>query len=427
MTVTLLEQSIAEGGIRSVNFFNGRLLTGRDLTREQQARRSADQRAAQAAGAGVAWGLEVQAGAKAADGGATVTVQPGLAVSRSGRTLWLEAPVNVALGHRAPPRVPRSRSFDDCKALTGGSYAAGPGVYLLTLAPAEDREGLALTNALDDASVPCNTDTLVEAVRFRLLPLDTLVQDEVDAVDQRRPAPDATARLSLLRNRIAHRCFGTDALAAFIADPLGSRAVDHGLLAGASLSDCEVPLAVVKLDIGVDFVDQWSVRRRITRPGAGGAWGMVTDDRRLAEGEACFMQFQEQLSALLGTQPDAGKIVAAQRFDFLPAAGVLPMDGSDAQAVLRFFDGLTVRGPACIEGARLPALLRESQGYPPIDLASGELIWLYRVRQNQEHIDYKLRPTPRNCLVFASGHLPYQADARVGTARWNYANTPIDR
>lgn len=430
MPPTVLEQAIAEGGIRSVNFFNGRLLTGQDLSREQAARRLADQRAAQAAGQGIAWGLDVSLGPTDADGGASVTVQPGLAVSASGRTLWLDAAITVTLGRRAPPRAKASRTFDTCKALGSGTYAAGPGVYLLTLAPAEDREGRAQVLSLDDSVAPCHTDALVEAVRFRLLELDKLVLDERDAVAQRTPKPSTQASLSLLRNRIAHRCLGTDAQAGFLANPLGSTAAPYGLLsgiAGKTLSECDVPLAIIKLDTGVDFIDQWSVRRRITRPGAGGAWSMLTDDRRLAEGEAAFLQFQEQLAQQTGAQGTATMTVAREQFDFLPAAGILPMDGSDTAALARFFDGLTVRGPAYIEGARLQSLLRASFAYPPIDLASGELIWLYRVRQNQQSIDYKLPPIPQPCLVFASGHMPYQADARFGVSRWDYANTAIDR
>ena len=35
----MLQQPLKDGGIRSVNFFNGRLLSARDLSREQDARR----------------------------------------------------------------------------------------------------------------------------------------------------------------------------------------------------------------------------------------------------------------------------------------------------------------------------------------------------------------------------------------------------
>ena len=47
------------GGIRSVNFFNGRLLTGEDLSREQDANELARLRLGRAVGSGVAYGLEV--------------------------------------------------------------------------------------------------------------------------------------------------------------------------------------------------------------------------------------------------------------------------------------------------------------------------------------------------------------------------------
>ena len=50
---------IVNNRTRSVNFFNGRLLTGEDLTAEQQANRVAHSLLGQAAGAGVAYGLEV--------------------------------------------------------------------------------------------------------------------------------------------------------------------------------------------------------------------------------------------------------------------------------------------------------------------------------------------------------------------------------
>ena len=37
MSAAELQTPILDGGIRSVNFFNGRLLTARDLSREQEA------------------------------------------------------------------------------------------------------------------------------------------------------------------------------------------------------------------------------------------------------------------------------------------------------------------------------------------------------------------------------------------------------
>jgi hypothetical protein len=133
---------------------------------------------------------------------------------------------------------------------------------------------------------------------------------------------------------------------------------------------------------------------------------------------------------MTGSGGDVHKLVASNKFVQLPAAGLLPMPGDPAgygAAIATFFAGCTLRGPAFIEGARLETLLRESYSYPPINPNSGELIWLYWVRENRQAIDLKRDPMPRACLVFTSGHMPYQADARLDIAKWNYANTAIDR
>ena len=428
MTATLIDQAIAEGGIRSVNFFNGRLLTGRDLGREQDARRQADRRIAQAAGHGIARGLEVLAGPPGSDG-PVVIVKPGLAVSRSGHMLYLESQAEVVLGRRAPPRVAASRTFDDCK-LRGGSYAAAPGVYLLTLAPAEDREGHALTKALDDTAVPCNTDALIEAVQFRLLPIGSLLEDERDAVDQRTPLPDAPARRSLLRNRIAHRCFGTDELRAFLIDPLGAGGEPYGLLAklaGHGLTDCDVPLAIIKLETEIDFVDQWSVRRRITRPCAAGAWAMLADDRRQAEGEAMFLQFQEQLEGIRLGEWHPESMTAIDRFDYLPPLGLLPIWSDPASPGFdyrTFFGKWPFREPLFMDGDQFQRVLQASFIHAPIaltDTANKVMFWLFQLRENVQGVG--AQPTQRRpFLIFASGHIPPDAAARCDVSRWGYSN-----
>ena len=49
-----LQQPVVNGSLRSTNFFNGRLVTGADMTREQAARREAVWRTGKAAGEGIA-------------------------------------------------------------------------------------------------------------------------------------------------------------------------------------------------------------------------------------------------------------------------------------------------------------------------------------------------------------------------------------
>src|SRR5262245_19841353 len=93
-----LQQPLTDGGIRSVNFFNGRLLSGRDLTREQDARREADARLGRAIGDGVAYGLEVARDvARDTPSAPLLRVKAGLAVNRVGQTLRLATDASVAL------------------------------------------------------------------------------------------------------------------------------------------------------------------------------------------------------------------------------------------------------------------------------------------------------------------------------------------
>jgi len=415
----LLQQTILDGGIRAVNFFNGRLLTGEDLAREQTARREADRRLGLALGDGVAWGLEVQE-AKDQSYGTAATVAAGLAINRRGQTLHLPCAVDVLLSDRNAPKVAITRSFSDCN-FKGGVVAARPGIYLLTIAPDEASEGYARSQSLDEGSVRCNSDALVEAVQIRMLPLEV----ELDAA--------AGNDMDRKRNAVAWQCFGLEAMANFLIDPLRMPAqLPEPLetLAGKAYTECDVPLAVVNITTKIEFIDLWSVRRRPTPRGCTGAFSYSLEDRRRAEGEAMFLQFQEQLAKLTAASGDIRSLVARDKFVQLPAAGILPMPGDkagDDAAVSSFFADCKVRDPAFIEGARLESLLRNSYSYPPITPNSGELIWLYWVRENRQAIDLGRDPTPRACLVFTSGHMPYQADARFDVAKWDYANTAIDR
>src|SRR5215212_9668869 len=143
----LLTPIYDEGGVRSVNFFNGRVLTGEDLSDEQEAQRQARRLIGRALGEGVAFGLEV---AEASGGASTtanpvITVEPGLAVNRAGQTLQLSARTDVGLVRQEDASNPSQTrvTFRDCRALQPALYVAAESVYLLTLAPAEGKEGQA--------------------------------------------------------------------------------------------------------------------------------------------------------------------------------------------------------------------------------------------------------------------------------------------
>jgi hypothetical protein len=93
-----LQTPILNTRTRSVNFFNGRLLTGEDLTAEQQANRVAHNLLGQAAGSGVVYGLEVKESVLSSSVPTPVlAVSKGLAFNRVGAALLLADDTEISL------------------------------------------------------------------------------------------------------------------------------------------------------------------------------------------------------------------------------------------------------------------------------------------------------------------------------------------
>lgn len=335
MSFTELLQPILRGGIRSVNFFNGRLLSAEDLSAEQAANREGRVRLGQAAGEGVAYGLEVSKAAAGTKESPVVNVSAGLAVNRRGRTLRLDAAVELVLVPQAgdDEAVPLNVTFRDCRESQAGVYVAGAGVYLLTIGAAEGTEGRVPFSGLgSNNDVTCNTRYTVEGVEFRLVKL----------LESTRLTGDPRS----LRNRVAYQCFGVEELRAFGAQPFAGPLRQYGLLDEKRpnvLTDDETPLALVYWTPGggVEFIDLWSVRRRLTAASAGERWAPLAGDRRLSEAEAMLLQFQEQAAALQqATDADkVNKLKADEHFAYLPPAGLLQTGGA------RPFDWKTFLGP----------------------------------------------------------------------------------
>jgi hypothetical protein len=363
----------------------------------------------------VAFGLNVRPAVGSTSARPVVTVRPGVAVNRAGAALELPAEVDVVLSRPGPrPGSEPGGLFANCQPFTASEYSTGAGVYLLSVAPAETVEGLAPVSGLHNADAPCNTALAVETVSFTLVRL-ALPLAELD--DE-----------GLLRNRAAYRMFAPGELVGLERDPFGARLATHGLidrLRATCLSDEEVPLALIgwKAGRGIRFVDHWSVRRRITRRDPADRFGLPAGDRLAAEGEARFLQFQEQAAdAVLDRTADS--MIASEAFERLPAAGVLVRPGTTGNGfdLASFFSGRdAVRGPFYVEEERVHALLRRSFAHPPIDLSLPEVIWLYEVRENRD-------PTvagtgaDRPYVIFASGHMPYLANAQFDLSHWDFAN-----
>ena len=417
-----LTEAITEGGIPWINFFNGRLLSGEDLSKEQNSNLEGRRRLGRAIGEGVAYGLEVSI-PQGVNSRETpyVLVEAGLAINRQGQSLSLASQTKVKLTRpvNADSSVATDLAFDDCQPLQAGVYVAKAGVYLLTIAPARKNEGRAAVSGLDNIIARCNTHHAIEGVQFRLIQLG-LNAEELRDTDH-------------LRNTVAYRCFGIDntrPAISFPIDPFSQAAPRQTLLDDLRprlLTDCDVPLAIINWTSteGIKFVDMWSVRRRVFAPSAEGRWDAVLGERRRSEGEAIFLQFQEHIGSLSRPELNPKSVFATAHFERLPPIGIIPL-ATDNSALgfdyRKFFQGQTYREPVFIEGARFERVIRESVSYPPLSLDTGELIWLYQVRQNRQTIDAGGSGAPQPYLIFSSGHVPFCGEARFDVNRYSYSN-----
>lgn len=421
MTIPLSNPYTERDAVRAPNFFNGRLLSAEDMTEDRRAQRRLLAQLGRAVGDGIAYGLEVSGvigGSSVTD--PIVTISPGLAINREGRPIELNQSVDVSLKDPGDSgdtsgsgNSSQNGAFGNCGALSTSAYAAGKGVYLLTIAPTETREGTAKASGLGKLNVCCGQKSIVDSVQFRLIRLDVSASDLNDA---------------RLRNRIAHRCFGsgTDTLGKFASNLFGTPTQGYGVidtLRDGKLTDAEVPLALIHwvAGSGTRFIDAWAVRRRLIRPESTDRWNIAVGDRIAAEREASFRQFQAQVEAWTATTET---VRATDYFDYLPSAGVLPLGGMPGQSGFidtAFFAGLRVRKKVLyIEGSRLAALLRLAANFPPIELARRELIWTYVVRENQQAA--VSAPQVKPYLVFVTGYIPNIADPRFDISKWSYAN-----
>ncbi|HWA26486.1 MAG TPA: hypothetical protein VG734_12570 [Lacunisphaera sp.] len=414
MSTHRLDEPVLEPGVRFPHFFNGRMLSGEDLTHERAANFTRQRHLAGALGSGIAHGFEISWDtALHPDRAAPVlTIAPGLALSASGHTLRMEHPIDLAVVE-PPSTAPASTGnldFTDCETLPASVYLTGAGVYLLTVGPADRKEGSAPVSGLGNGLAPCNAKYIAEGVRFSLLPLDVTAGSTPDRA----------------RNEIAYQCFGVTAagLVSDLANPRGPGYAPANPLAALVprdlLTGCEVPLAVVQwTSSGLGFVDMWAARRRLTQPYAGGHWGGLLADRDAARNEAMFFQFQDHLASIQAEESDLPSVEARRFFQYLPSLGFLPLapsgrtDGFDRN---RFFQGNTVRDPLHVEGAKLRHFLQLGRDFPPIDLSSPQMIWRYLVRENVQ-----ATATPP-LLLFGSGQLPYLAVPQFDVSAWNYSN-----
>jgi hypothetical protein len=335
-------------GAQLPNFANGRVLTAADLSTSQATLRIRDQRAGRAAGHGVVDGLSVIATAT------TLTVAQGLGLSPSGEPVTVGTSVTLPLTFPQAAAPASQVSFGCCTPATAGAAnALAVGCYLLTAAPACQLQGQSPTAGAPGTTTSpgCMAQWMVEGVSFKAISLPVGAQvNGISVTDANR------------RNLLAHWCFGTEQLERLAGDPFSFAPGYSGIdgLDPADLTEADLPLAVFYWNgQGVGFVDNWSVRRRVTGPDpVTASWSPLVSDQRKADGEARFLQFQDQIAEIVSSG-QAGLISAADVFPLLPPVGFLPINLRTLALVLRRVRAMATRIRA--RGAPDPAVFSGDQ------------------------------------------------------------------
>lgn len=473
MTTELLSK-ILDGGVRNINFFEGRLLTAKDLRDQQEADQKRHWQLGRAIGAGVVEGFEVEVEKDGSDGSVPIVkVKKGLAINAAGEALELTKEyVQVKLSRTLETLEPEGDLFFTCaNPPESKQMPNGAGIYILAVSPTKGYEDYAPMTGLDDNGKvgSCGRRYKVDGLTFRLIGLEPQNLSErsisestrkilqEDLLSSGNPAKvGETARLSKLRNIVAHLCFGTERLSQFPVDPFGSKngtsdyrtygALDELHETENGLTECDVPLALFYWTLGgIAFSDLWSVRRRPYEIIPSQGWPIAASQRRLAEAEATFFQFQSHLQQLLNEHTDPRSIKAEEYFCYLSPVGFLslrkgttdgPVPGTffsilphrPAPEFIGSFDQFMAENPQMIDGRALEEIIAKSFQHQPIKLPESnlvnlppqEMVWLY---YSWQHINtIKQGADIEHFLVFTTGQMPPYGISRFDTARWDLSN-----
>jgi hypothetical protein len=320
--------STFDSGLRTPNYVNGRLLHAEDLHADQEATLGRLIRLGQAAGAGIVSGLTVQ---QVAGSSNSIQVSPGVGLNPRGDVIFLEAnPVTLSLV--LEPEVSTVAGsgglFQPCEIATSGEQVViDAGAYLLTVIPVSRMEGSTpiTTPASRGNTVECAAKWVVEGLEFKAIRLNDFGDGGVDAANN----------AATLRNRLAHWCLGRTAFGIFPATDGDGAYNGLDLLSADDRTPCDLPLAVFYWagDNGIQFVDMWAARRRITPAYVAPAWGGMLGEQRPIEGEARLIQFQNHLDYLIRTGTP-GSLAATNSFAYLPPCGFVP--ALPPEGVLRY-------------------------------------------------------------------------------------------
>jgi hypothetical protein len=313
-------------------YFDGRFLTARDLTREQNYFLSRQADLGQASGGGVVHGLIVEEGPTSS----SIVIQPGHGVTAAGDLVLLQEPLTVNIANLA--EIQQLGVAFGLSQLPNQPLQTRTGLFIVTLRPVEftDNPIASYPTSITGPRTVEDGD-IVEAVAVTLIPY---VDRSGNAdVNQRRAA----------------------AAREIFVEQVRRGAPENAL-----------PLAMIAMDLGVvRWVDPYLARREV------GAlqtsfFGLGQAPRALRE--AHLIQYQRHLREVLEERGENARITATEHFRALPPAGPMPIGSVGADDFTQYFFPIEVDvSLTVIPSDELAALVEESLTLPPIDLTlSGE-------------------------------------------------------
>jgi hypothetical protein len=318
---------VLDGDRQRPRYFDGRFLTGADLTRDQDYVRQRQADLARASGTGVMAGLQV----RVLDGG-KLEITPGHGITPAGDLVIISALRQIAISDLAATQ--RLDAHLGLRLLPAQPLARRTGLFILALRPVEftANQISAYPTTLNGPRVIEDSD-IIEATAITLIPYpETGGAGSLD--DMRR----AVARLIFVDGNTSGQ--PQDAL------PLAMLALDRG---------------------GIRWIDVAMVRRET---GADTPLQVALGGKPRALAEAHVLQYDQHLADVLETR-GGRPFPAAEVFGALPAAGRLPLAAvaTDKFGFLQaFFPALVDVDISFVASDEIAALVEESLALPPIDL-----------------------------------------------------------
>lgn len=390
MSEKYLFHPITEQGVRNTNFFEGRLLSGKDLRDQLDAHKQHDRYLGNAIGRGIFYGLDIEL--DSVNNGSNgkpplITVKKGMAINADGDVIGLPLDdITLSLSRTLDIPVFEELDFHNCVGIPYDQFVPnGVAIYLLVMCPAAEYKEKVPKSGLGDKGIAkgCGNRYYQEGVEFRLVefPLESLgsVSEAVkNELKEGLLGLSTYARkndiesLSRLKNYLANICFGN---AKLLSQPLRHRnaqdkldvltdPVLDELTALGDLESFDVPLCLFYwTPEGITFLDNWSVRR------------IIADD--FTFGRLRLLQFADHMQWLSSKISSSKTDRIGDYFRFLPPAGLVPERVFSADKGFRsndFMEGL-IRGVTDQTSVgQINRFLLESLDFPSIDL--NERNWL---------------------------------------------------